>query len=127
MIEKALTEVRAISGRLEAAGGIASRLAGDLLISKQKLRQAESIRLVRMNREREAPNLGFAARPFVLCGLPIKRPAKGVLLHERVTGSSSCRLLATRRRGCLGADDQSFSSEMSARRMVINHGEASGL
>lgn len=32
---------------------------------------------------REAPSLGFASRPFVLCGLPIKRPAKGALLHER--------------------------------------------
>ncbi len=58
----------------------------ELLISKQKLRQAEAIQLVRLNREREAPNLGFASRPFVLCGLPIKRPAKGALLHERRNG-----------------------------------------
>jgi hypothetical protein len=32
------------------------------------------------------PVLGFASRPFVLCGLPIKRPANGVLLHERRNG-----------------------------------------
>jgi hypothetical protein len=30
--------------------------------------------------------LVFASRPFVLCGLPINRPANGVLLHERRNG-----------------------------------------
>jgi hypothetical protein len=39
-----------------------------------------------LKRENATPNLGFASRPFVLCGLPIKRPAKGVLLHERRNG-----------------------------------------
>jgi hypothetical protein len=31
-------------------------------------------------------NVGFTSRPFVLCGLLIKRPAKRVLLHERRNG-----------------------------------------
>jgi hypothetical protein len=31
-------------------------------------------------------NLGFSSRPFVLCGLPVKRPASGCLLHERRNG-----------------------------------------
>jgi hypothetical protein len=30
--------------------------------------------------------LGFASRPFVLCGLPVKRPPAGTLLHERRNG-----------------------------------------
>ena len=58
----------------------------DLLVSKQKLRQAEAVRLVRVNRESGTQILGFASRPFVLCGLPIKRPAPGSLLHERRNG-----------------------------------------
>jgi hypothetical protein len=54
--------------------------------SKRKLRQAEAVQLVRLHRECATQSLGFASRPFVLCGLPIKRPAKGVLLHERRNG-----------------------------------------
>jgi len=73
-------------GSLEAAGAIARRLPSELRISKRKLRQAEAIQLVRLNRECANPNLGFASRPFVLCGLPIKRPPKGLLLHERRNG-----------------------------------------
>jgi hypothetical protein len=61
-------------------------MPGNQWVSKQKLRQAEAIRLVRVNRENRTQNLGFASRPFVLCGLPIKRPRKGALLHERRNG-----------------------------------------
>lgn len=42
--------------------------------------------MVRENRESEQQNVGFAARPFVLCGLPVKRPPAGCLLHERRNG-----------------------------------------
>jgi hypothetical protein len=74
------------TGSLEAVGSIAGRLPGELVISKRKLRQADVVQLVRLNREGATQNLGFASRPFVLCGLPIKRPAKGVLMHERRNG-----------------------------------------
>jgi hypothetical protein len=30
--------------------------------------------------------VGFSSRPFVLCGLPVKRPDEGCLLHERRNG-----------------------------------------
>ena len=80
------TEADRRSGALQRIRSIAHSLPSDLLVSKQKLRQAEAIQLVRVNRETRAQNLGFASRPFVLCGLPIKRPAKGVLLHERRNG-----------------------------------------
>jgi hypothetical protein len=73
-------------GRLEPVASVASRLPGELLISKRKLRQAGAVQLVRLKRETATQNLGFASRPFVLCGLPIKRPAKGTLLHERRNG-----------------------------------------
>ena len=42
--------------------------------------------MVRKRRECEVQNLGFSSRPFVLCGLPVKRPAAGSLLHERRNG-----------------------------------------
>jgi hypothetical protein len=71
---------------LVRVGSVLSERHGDLLISKQKLRQAEAVRLVRINRESGSQILGFASRPFVLCGLPVKRPARGTLLHERRNG-----------------------------------------
>ena len=70
----------------ERAGDLLKRGHPELVVSKQKLRQAEAIQLVRLKRDSVNQNLGFASRPFVLCGLPIKRPAKGALLHERRNG-----------------------------------------
>jgi hypothetical protein len=68
------------------AGHILERSRPEFIVSKRKLRQAETIQLVRANRESERQNLGFSSRPFVLCGLPVKRPAPGCLLHERRNG-----------------------------------------
>jgi hypothetical protein len=84
-------ENKANFGSLEKAKSIVSALLGGsalsrIVVSKTKLRQAEVVQLVRLKRETSSPNLGFASRPFVLCGLPVKRPAKGVLLHERRNG-----------------------------------------
>ena len=81
-----VTEIGTRREALEAVGTVARFLPKDLLVSKRKLRQAEAVQLVRPNRESATPNLGFASRLFVLCGLPIKRPAKGILLHERRNG-----------------------------------------
>lgn len=71
----------------ESVRSIAQRLPGELIVTKQKLRQARLIELVREKRDTADPNLGFASRPFVLCGLPIKRPPIGALLHERRNGN----------------------------------------
>jgi hypothetical protein len=53
--------IRQKTGSLEAVGSIARRLAGELVISKRKLRHAEAVQLVRMNRERATQSLGFLA------------------------------------------------------------------
>jgi hypothetical protein len=70
----------------QTASKIARKLHPDLFLSKQKLRRAEVIEISRLNRDVAVQNLGFASRPFVLCGLPIKRPLAGALLHERRNG-----------------------------------------
>lgn len=56
-------------------------------LSKRKLHQAEKVQLVREKRDSATQTFGFSSRPFVLCGLPVKRPAAGCLLHERRNGS----------------------------------------
>jgi hypothetical protein len=55
-------------------------------VSKQKLRRAEGIALVRQRRDAGLQELAFAARPFVLCGLPLRRPPAGQLMFERRNG-----------------------------------------
>jgi hypothetical protein len=71
---------------MERAGDFLRRRHPDLLVSKQRLGQAESIQMVRMKRETRCQSLGYASRPFVLCGLPVKRPPAGTLIHERRNG-----------------------------------------
>ena len=58
----------------------------DLVVSKRKLGLADAIACVRMKRQDAYQNLGFTSRPFVLCGLPVKRPSAGQLLHDRRNG-----------------------------------------
>src|SRR6266851_3097233 len=74
------------SGGLERIGPLLADLHPDYVISKRRMRKVESIECVRLNREAARQNLGFSSRPFVLCGLPVKRPASGCLLHERRNG-----------------------------------------
>ncbi len=57
-----------------------------LVVSKQALRKIAALELVRSKRETASQTLGFASRPYVLCGLPVKRPPKGQLLHQRRNG-----------------------------------------
>ncbi|MEO8598146.1 MAG: replication protein RepA [Candidatus Solibacter sp.] len=71
---------------LQRAGLVLKSNFPELVISKRALRRVEAFQAVRENRDAERQNLGFSARPFVLCGLPLKRPAPGTLLHERRNG-----------------------------------------
>src|ERR1035441_3686650 len=43
---------------------------------------------IRIQKEREAgvQNIGYLARPFLLCGLPFKRPPKAQLIYRRTNG-----------------------------------------
>jgi hypothetical protein len=77
------------AGSLERIGPLLGDAHPDLVLSKRRLRKVESIECVRLKRESARQNLGFTSRPFVLCGLPVKRPAEGCLLHERRNGQFS--------------------------------------
>jgi hypothetical protein len=58
----------------------------ELVVSKQKLRQAEGSCIVRLKRGEGKQNVGFSSRPFVLCGLPVRKPSKGEMVYERRNG-----------------------------------------
>ena len=73
-------------GGLEHSRNIIRRGRRSSQLSKQRCRQLEAIDLVRTSRSTGTQVRGFGSRPFVLCGLPIKRPAAGCLVHERRNG-----------------------------------------
>jgi hypothetical protein len=68
---------------MESAGSALKRILPELVVSKQKLRQAEGSCMVRLKRQEGKQNVGFSSRPFVLCGLPVRKPSAGQMLYER--------------------------------------------
>ncbi len=79
---------------MESAGASFKRMVPELVVSKQKLRQAEDSCMVRMKREEGKQNVGFSSRPFVLCGLPVRKPRKGEMMHERRNGNFVLQIAA---------------------------------
>jgi hypothetical protein len=71
---------------LESARSILQNSFAEFQVSKRRLRQLESIQLVRDGRDHAAQQLGFAARPFVLCGLPVRQPPRSTLVYQRRNG-----------------------------------------
>jgi hypothetical protein len=62
------------------------RAATVLSVSKRRLKQLDTIQLIREQRESRKQPLAFHTRPFVLCGLPLRRPPKSQLVHARHSG-----------------------------------------
>ena len=75
---------------MEHIGSALRKLAAaheiDISISKQTLKKVEVIELVRQQRADRKQDLVFSARPFVLSGMPLKRPPRDVLIHRRRNG-----------------------------------------
>ena len=83
------------------AGGLATM--GSLLphigITKQSLKKLEAIQLVREKRENRCQEISYNARPFVLCGLPVRQPPKDQLIHTRRNGNFLLEITADPRFG----------------------------
>ncbi len=74
---------------MERAGPIIARILeenADLPITKHMQKRADAIELVR-ERDKSARSLLFSSRPFLLCGLPLKRPPVETLEHTRRNGN----------------------------------------
>ena len=85
--QNALQSLLTTSGNEGQSCGSLLQAAPVIRISKRKLRQVESIHLIREQREHRNQQLAFHARPFVLCGLPLRRPPKSQLVHARHSGN----------------------------------------
>ena len=68
-------------------------------ITKLRVKQLDAIQLVREQRENGKQELAYHARPFVLCGLPLRRPQAGQLVHRRQNGKFFLEVVAHPRYG----------------------------
>ena len=59
---------------LARAGDVLRETHGEFVVSRYRLKQADGIALVRSNRENGQQSLAFTSRPFILCGLPVRKP-----------------------------------------------------
>jgi hypothetical protein len=55
-------------------------------VTKFRLRQLEAVTLIREERENGKQQLAYNAQPFVLCGIPLRRPPRTQLVHSRRNG-----------------------------------------
>jgi hypothetical protein len=69
-----------------SVGSVLQKTQPELIVSKQRLRQIDGVELVRIKREQGNQTLCFSSRPFVLCGLPVRKLPEGELLYERRNG-----------------------------------------
>jgi hypothetical protein len=77
----------------QRVGDLVQNETPQLLISKCRQRQLERIELIRAEPDRRGERLGFTSRPFVLCGLPLRRPPKSQLMYERRNGKFTLHLV----------------------------------
>ena len=59
----------------------------EVALTKRQLARVEKIELVRTARDEGQQDVGYTSRPFTLTSLPIRRPSKGQLIHERRNGN----------------------------------------
>src|SRR5215469_13304291 len=61
-------------------------------ITKRTFKKLEAIQLIRDQRETGKQGLAYNARPFVLCGIPLRRPASDQLTYLRHNGKFSLEI-----------------------------------
>ena len=74
------------SSGMESAGSILKGVHEDFWTSKQRSSKIDGIELVRIKREQRKQTLCFSSRPFVLCGLPVRKPPAGRISMQRRNG-----------------------------------------
>ena len=63
-------------------------------MTQRRLKQLEAIHLVREQREQGKQDLAFNARPFVLCGLPLRPLPSNQLTYLRRNGKFFLQIIA---------------------------------
>jgi hypothetical protein len=71
---------------LERVGAFLRHHHAELIVSKRTIEKAKGVELVRIKREQATQSLCFCSRPFVLCGLPVRRLPPDQLIYQRRNG-----------------------------------------
>ncbi len=80
---KHVSEILPILDFIQATGGPVPERKP---LTKRASKQVDAALRVRAKRETKEQNLGYLAKPFILCGLPFQKPKKGVHIYKRVNG-----------------------------------------
>ena len=62
--------------------------------SKRMMKRVEGAVRVKQERDEDSQNLGYLAKPFLLCGLPFKKPRAGTSVYERTNGDEMLKIIA---------------------------------
>lgn len=80
--ERPATELEPVSALLKPAG-----------ITQRRLRKLDAIAQIHEQRSDHKSEKAYSARPFVLCGIPVRRPAKHTLEYSRQNGRFRLRVI----------------------------------
>jgi Plasmid encoded RepA protein len=61
-------------------------VAEPIVVTRTIAGRMQAIELVRTKRDQRKQEIAYNSRPFVLCGLPLRRPPKGTYKHTRQNG-----------------------------------------
>jgi Plasmid encoded RepA protein len=99
-LQQRLDDARENCHAPELSGFVPVRpILDSISITNQRIRQLDAIHLVREQRENGNQDLAFHARPFVLCGIPLRRPPANELVHRRRNGKFFLEIIAHPRFG----------------------------
>ncbi|HTV54810.1 MAG TPA: replication protein RepA [Terriglobia bacterium] len=80
--ECSASELQPLTAVLKSAG-----------LTRRRLKKLDAIVQVREQRRDRKPEKAYSARPFVLCGIPVRRPAKHALEYSRQNGRFRLRVI----------------------------------
>jgi hypothetical protein len=100
MPDKGLTHIgdviRAVVPELVPGDG---KAAAPVVVSEHGLKRTGRILAIRENRDAGNQRIGFMARPFILCGLPFKKPGRNVSFYRRENGDEVLEIVASPEHG----------------------------
>lgn len=82
-----------------AIDGLLVTTGVEIVPSKRQMRRLEYFEVVRTAREEGKQSIAFNSRPFILCGLPVRRPAKGTRDYIRRNGRFTLEITGHREYG----------------------------
>jgi hypothetical protein len=83
---QSITEILSNLKQARPNAGSLPRPLAPVTVSRRTLKRVQSICLIREQREKGHVDLAYNARPFVLCGIPLRRPPRNQLTYTRHNG-----------------------------------------